>query len=221
MGRRFVGSGSLKKWLYRKEKREAKRGIPTLREWLLDKGKNTFYSQLFRGFKPLKITAASGAHFLVDLAFDEHESHVSFGVFGVREGENLEVGVPSFSPKLHSSEKYFPLGRVKVRPLTTTKKEERVLEIFIQGIKGRKQELDFFSKAVGMPWPVFLAKQLVELGKRNGFKAIAIPRISEQPYLKAPQGARVQPRKASFPLIAATARALGCKKGKTHCFLYF
>ncbi len=221
MGRHFAGSGPLKKRLSRKGKREPNRSLPTLRDWLLDKGRNTFYSRLFRGFKPIKITAGCGTHFLVDLAFDQHESHVSFGIFQVRKGEDLAVGVPSFSPETHYSEKYSPVGRIKVRALATAGEGEPVLEIFIQGIKGRKQELDFFSEAVGMPWPVFLAKQLVELAKKNGFKGIAIPRMSKQPYLKAPQGARVQPRKGSFPLIAATARALGCKKGKTHYFLYF
>jgi len=204
-----------------RRKNRAKRRLPTLRELLLSKERNTFYSRLFRNFKPFEITAANGKRFLVDIAFDQHEAHISFGIFHVKEGKGLAVGVPSFSPETHSSEKYFPLGRIKVRPLTTEKKEEQVLEVFIQGIKGQKKELDSFSEAVGMPWPVFLAKRLVKLAKENGFEGIAIPRIGEQPYLKAPEGAKVQPKEASFPLIAATARALGCKKGKTHYFLRF
>ncbi|MCD6434366.1 MAG: hypothetical protein J7L14_02035 [Candidatus Diapherotrites archaeon] len=62
---------------------------------------------------------------------------------------------------------YFEFGR-----------EKRFIITNIQGIKGRKKELEEFSRAVGRKWRVWLVERIAEILKRKGYGVIGNPPAS-------------------------------------------
>jgi len=59
---------------------------------------------------------------------------------------------------------YFEFGR-----------EKRFIITNIQGIKGRKKELEEFSRAVGRKWRVWLVERIANLLKKKGYEVIGMP----------------------------------------------